>query len=121
MSAAVKERMAKSRRAATHGEVESLRQRIEDLEDLIRMRNLEDRTDPKDYLPIELVDRVIAGEHPTRIWREHRGLSLHELSRRSNVPTSYLSEIENDKKPGSISAYGAIAKVLNVKIDDLVK
>ena len=111
----------KNRESGASADLESLRERIEDLEDLVHMRNLEDRTDPKDYLPIELVDRMIAGEHPVRIWREHRGLSLHELARRTKIPTSYLSEIENVKKPGSVAAYSAISRVLDVSLDDLVK
>jgi len=116
MSAAVK---ARRTAAVTPAEVEKMRRRIEDLEDLIRMRTLEERTDPKDYLPVELVERMIAGVHPIRIWREHRGLSLHELARRAEVNASYLSEIENGKKPGSLHAFSALSKALEVRIDDL--
>jgi DNA-binding XRE family transcriptional regulator len=73
-----------------------------------------------EYVPIELADKIFAGEHPVRVWREYRGLTLGALAKSANVAPSYLSEIEARKKPGSARALAAIAKALRVDIEDLL-
>ena len=98
-----------------------VREHIEELEDLAHIRKVEGETKAADYLPANLVRQAIKGDHPIRIWREHRGLSMNELARRSGVNAAYLSEIENDKKPGSMSAFVAVARALDVRVDDLVR
>ena len=72
-----------------------------------------------DYLPGPLVDRLIAGESPIRIWREHRGLTLTALAAMAGVSVSYLSEIEGGRKPGSAAARRALAGALRVPMEDL--
>jgi hypothetical protein len=74
-----------------------------------------------DGLPVALYDRLVAGEHPVRIWREQRKLGLNALAAKAGVAPAYLSEIENRKKPGSVAALQRLAKALNVGLDDLVR
>jgi DNA-binding XRE family transcriptional regulator len=73
-----------------------------------------------EYVPIELVDRIAAGEHPVRVWREYRKLTVGELAKHADVAQGYLSEIEAGKKPGSVRALAAIAKTLRIDIEDLL-
>ena len=73
-----------------------------------------------DGLPVELYMRLRAGEHPVRIWREQRNVSLTALAARAGVARAYLSEIETGKKPGSVSALHKIARALNIDLDELV-
>jgi Helix-turn-helix domain len=64
-----------------------------------------------EYVPVELAERIfVAGEHPVRVWREHRGLSLGALAKASAVAQSYLSEIENGRKRGSVRALAALPR-----------
>jgi hypothetical protein len=100
-------------------ELDALRARIEDLEDARDLMAAAKTAKVEDYLPAELMNRIIAGEHPVRVWREHRGLSARKLAEKAEIPVSYLSEIENRKKPGSIDAYRALAEALELTIDDL--
>ena len=72
------------------------------------------------YLSAELVSRRLAGEHPLRIWREHRGLSQEELAGKARIGRSYLAEIEGHKKPGSLDAYRKLANALELTVDDLL-
>jgi DNA-binding transcriptional regulator YiaG len=72
-----------------------------------------------DYLPGPLVDRLIAGESPIRIWREHRGFTLTALAAKAGVSVSYLSEIESGRKPGSAAARRAVAGALRAPMEDL--
>ena len=73
-----------------------------------------------EYVPIELADRMLAGEHPVRAWRDYRGLTLGALARSTNIAPSPLSEIEAGKKPGSTRALAALAETLRVAIEDLL-
>jgi DNA-binding Xre family transcriptional regulator len=72
------------------------------------------------FLPVELVDRLLAGESPVRVWRDHRGLAARELAASAGLAAGYLSEIENGKKPGSLDAMARLAKALRVRIEDLL-
>jgi len=98
-------------------EYDALRDRLEDLEDILAARKAED----DERLPHAVVERLVAGEDPPlRVWREYRGLTQSALAVRAGLPQGYLSEIEAGRKPGSIAAWKALASVLAVDVDDLV-
>ena len=99
--------------------LEELQERIEELEDARDLGAAAKNAKPGDYLPAAMMDRIIAGEHPVRVWREHRGLSARALAEKAGVTASYLSEIETRKKPGSIDAYRDLAEALDLSIDDV--
>jgi len=71
-----------------------------------------------ELLPVEMVERVLAGENPVRVWRSHRGLSAHELAEAAGMAPSYLSEIETGRKPGSFDAMARLARALGVAMED---
>jgi transcriptional regulator with XRE-family HTH domain len=104
----------------SRAEYEALLARLEDVEDALRMRAVEARGTTPDAMPSELAKRMLAGEHPVRIWREHRGLTRAELAERAEIPPGYLSEIENGRKPGSTAAYQRLANALGVAVDDIL-
>ncbi|MDA8232007.1 MAG: helix-turn-helix transcriptional regulator [Magnetospirillum sp.] len=100
---------------------------IEDAEDVVALRTAEAREKEigkeaarADHLSVELVMRLMAGEHPVRIWREQRGLSPQALADKAGVGRSYLVEIEGRKKPGSVAAYRRLANALGVAVDELL-
>jgi transcriptional regulator with XRE-family HTH domain len=45
---------------------------------------------------------------------------LRGLAGKAGIAPAYLSEIERGKKPGSIKALVAIARALEVEIEDLI-
>lgn len=93
----------------------------EDIEDLVALRVAQTKNQPEDYLPVELVKRMVDGEHPVRIWREHRGMTMQQLAAEAGVPQSYVSEIETRKKPGSVAALKKIAGALGISLDDMIE
>ncbi len=106
---------------------EMMLEAIEEAEDVMALKVAEAReveigkeAARADHLPVELVMRLMAGEHPVRIWREHRGLSPQALADKAGVARSYLVEIEGHKKPGSVAAYRRLATALGVAVDDLL-
>lgn len=110
----------------TRAEYEALIERIEDAEDNAFLDGVEARERSigkeqvrADYLPAELVRRLIDGEHPVRVWRVHRGLTREALAASAGVAPSYLSEIETRRKPGSFAALAKLATALRISLDDL--
>ena len=95
---------------------DALLARIEDLEDIAAAAGA--RTGVT--LPAEFADRIMDGEHPVRVWREYRRLSLVELAERASIAKGYVSEIENGKKRGSVEVYKALAGVLQTTVDWLL-
>lgn len=100
---------------------------VADAEDVAALRTAEAREKEigkaaarADHLPVELVLRLLAGEHPVRIWRDHRGLSPQALADLAGIARSYLVEIEGRRKPGSVAAYRRLAKALGLTVDDLL-
>ena len=72
-----------------------------------------------EYVPIEITKRLMAGEAPVRVWREHRGLTARTLATRAGISPAYLSQIETGKKPGSFDAMAKLARALGVDMEDL--
>lgn len=110
----------------TRAEYEALMSRLEDAEDNAAIDQLEARIEKQgfaaatvDYLPGELLTRLVAGEHPIRVWRTHRGLTREALAAAAGVSPSYLSEIETRRKPGSLAAMMKLAAALRVSLDDI--
>lgn len=74
----------------------------------------------EEALPGDMVKRMIDGESPLKLWREHRGISARDLADRAGLSQAYVSQIETGKREGSINAMKALAGALNVGLDDLV-
>ena len=113
----------------TRSDWEHLLDRLEDAEDLAAVRAMRaDETSvggyqaaKRNYFTIDEAKRLLAGERAVRVWRQKRGLTQRALAAASGIPPGYLSEIETGKKPGSIAAYRALSKALEVSIEDLVE
>ena len=50
-------------------------------------------------IPHEPAVAIMNGASPIQAFRDYRGLTLKELSNRTNLSMSYLSEIERGRKP----------------------
>lgn len=100
----------------TREEYHSLVERNEELEDTLAAME----ADNSITIPHEPAVAIMNGASPIKAFREYRGLTLQDLSIRTNVSVSYLSEIERGRKPGSISALARIATALCTTVDALV-
>lgn len=103
-------------------EYERLREAAEMTADVIAYdrakRRLADGDD--ELVPMEIVDRLLAGDNPIRVWREYRGLSLKRVAEKIGIAQPYLSQMETGKRAGTVETLSKIAAVLGVSIDDLV-
>jgi DNA-binding Xre family transcriptional regulator len=101
---------------------EALLDALEDARDVAAAIAAEARVASGDseFLPAEMVARLCGGEHPLRVWRQHRGLSARALAAAAGMAPSYLAEIETGRKTGSIDVLKRLARALDVTLDDLV-
>ncbi|MBC7951758.1 MAG: helix-turn-helix transcriptional regulator [Rhodospirillaceae bacterium] len=101
------------------GRVSALEREL-DARDAARLDEAAADAEAGDYLPLALVKRILAGEHPVKVWREHRGMAPLALADKSGVARSYIAEIEAGKKPGSVAAYRRLADAFGLTVDDLL-
>jgi hypothetical protein len=100
---------------------EALVRHAEDAVDAAQVRGAEAgvAAGEDEYVPIEITKRLMAGEAPVRVWREHRGQTARALATRAGISPAYLSQIETGKKPGSFDAMAKLARALGVDMEDL--
>jgi ribosome-binding protein aMBF1 (putative translation factor) len=71
-------------------------------------------------LPAELFRRILAGESAVRVWREHRGLASGALAEQVGISQAALAGLEGGSAGCSIDTLRAIARALDVPLDELV-
>jgi DNA-binding Xre family transcriptional regulator len=74
----------------------------------------------EEFVPSEVLERLLAGENRVRVWREHRGLSVSALAERAGIAQAFLSQIETGKREGRVETLKQLARALSLTIDDLV-
>lgn len=75
----------------------------------------------EETLPAAMVDRLLAGESPLRVWREHRGLTQAQLGEAAGVAQSMIAMIERGDRRGTVDTLAAIARALKVELEDLAR
>ena len=73
----------------------------------------------QERVPIELVDRLLAGENPVKVWREHRALSQRALAAQAGLNFTYLSQIETGARKGTVGTMKKLAEALGLELGDL--
>jgi len=87
---------------------------------LAAMQAEQRRREGEEYLPAQMVDRLLAGESALKIWRKHRRMTLERLSEAVGARKSLLSEIENGKRRGAPLLWRKLAEALSVSADDIL-
>jgi DNA-binding XRE family transcriptional regulator len=73
----------------------------------------------QELIPAAVVDRLLAGENPIRVWREYRRLTLEQLADATGISKPYLSQIENGLRQASVNVLGRLAGALAVDLDQI--
>jgi len=73
----------------------------------------------EELVPAEIADRILDGESPLRVWREHRRMTQQTLAHAAGVGKSYVSQIESGRKTGTVETLSRLAQALEVDLDDL--
>jgi DNA-binding XRE family transcriptional regulator len=74
----------------------------------------------EELIPSEVVYSILDGANPIRVWREYRGLSQQQLAESAGISVPYLSQLEKGKRRGSLEVLTALAKVLELSLEDVV-
>ncbi|WGF89093.1 helix-turn-helix transcriptional regulator [Marinivivus vitaminiproducens] len=73
-----------------------------------------------ELVPFETMQRIWnGGEHPVRVWREHRGMTQSALAQAAGVAQATVAQIEGGRRCGSVAVLGRIARALGVDLDDV--
>jgi|AntDeeMetagen681_2_1112603.scaffolds.fasta_scaffold23081_1 DNA-binding Xre family transcriptional regulator len=73
-----------------------------------------------EVISAEIVNRLLAGETPVRVWREHRGLTQSELATRSGLSQSYIAMLERGTRRGTTEKLQRLARALELDPEDLL-
>ena len=71
-------------------------------------------------IPMDVAERIAAGEHPIRAVRRWRDMTQMELSYRTTIGQGYISDLESGRRKGTVAALRIIAETLRVPLDMLV-
>lgn len=74
----------------------------------------------EELIPSEVVYAILDGENPIKVWREYRGMSQSETAEKAGISVPYLSQLETNKRKGSLDVLSAIAKALQVSLENIL-
>ena len=94
----------------------------EDLADVQAALAVQARIDSgtEELVPEAIAHRLIDGEAPLRVWREHRGLSQSALARAADTSRIQIVDIEAGRRTGSVHTLRRLADALGVGLDGIV-
>jgi DNA-binding Xre family transcriptional regulator len=95
---------------------DTLRELVEDRQAAASFAHTRDQ----ESVPDSVVGRLLDGENPIRVWRQHRGLSLRVLAEQAGTSPSASSDIATGKSEGRLSILHRIAGALDVGLEDLI-
>jgi DNA-binding XRE family transcriptional regulator len=72
-----------------------------------------------ELIPLELVERRLAGDSTLKIWREYRGLTQECLAKEAGVSRPMIAAVEAGHKKGGIATLKKLAVALKVDLDHL--
>lgn len=103
-----------------YAEYERLREACEELGDVRAYDEAKRAAESEETVPGEILDRLLDGESPVKVWRDFRGMKQNELAAKAGITPGYLSQIEAKKKEGPVTLYVEFARALDVTVDELV-
>ncbi len=97
-------------------------QLIEDAEMLADIKDYDNaKNKSEESFPSEIVDSIFfKGENPIKIYREYRGISILELSQKSNIEIKKLEKIEDNISIATHKNLEVIAEILNIDVDMII-
>ncbi len=94
-------------------------QEAQDVQQAMRIL-AEIRSGVQETVPQAMVQRLLTGEHPVLVWREYRKLTAEALAQRAGLSRAYVTQIETGARKGSVRSLRALARALNVEMEDLL-
>ena len=92
---------------------------LQDIQDYDSAKAALERGDDE-MIPSDVVNAILDGANPIKVWREYRGRSQQELAEQVGISVPYLSQLETNRRKGSLEVLSALATALNVSLDTMV-
>lgn len=73
--------------------------------------------DNEPTFPKAVVDRLVNGENPVRVFREWKSMTQVDLATATELSQGHISDIESGRRTGTAAALRAIADALGVPLD----
>ena len=91
---------------------------LEDIRDFDEIRAAIERGE-EELIPAEVVNAILDGKNPIKVWREFRHLTQQQLADRVGISKPYLSQLETGKRTGTTDVLAAIAKALYLSLEQV--
>lgn len=103
-------------------EYEALLEKAEAYDDLVALDEHERRVEAgtEELIPSDLVEALIKGASPIKVWRKHRGYSQTQLGEAVGVSQAYIAQLETGQRQGKPDLFKKMAQALGVAVDDLI-
>lgn len=92
---------------------------LQDVQDYDSAKAALERGDDE-LIPSEVVYAILDGENAIKVWRKYRSMSQQEVAENAGISVPYLSQLETNKRKGSLEVLSALAKVLKVSLENIV-
>jgi DNA-binding XRE family transcriptional regulator len=104
-----------------YDEYVALRELAEDAQDAVTLARFAKRyaSGKEETVPVDVVDRLLAGESPLRVWREFRGMTAAQVAAAVRITPAHVSKIESGKGEPSVALLKRLARVLGVDMEVL--
>jgi DNA-binding XRE family transcriptional regulator len=93
---------------------------LEDIRDFDSISAAIDRGD-EELIPADIVNSILDGKNPVKVWREYRSLTQQQLADAVEISKPYLSQIETGKRTGTTEVFAAIARALDISLEQITK
>lgn len=91
---------------------------LQDIQDYDAAKAALARSD-EELLPGDVVDALLDGDNPIKVWRTFRGKTRKELAEQVGISVPYVAQLETNKRSGSLEILANIARALGVTSEDL--
>lgn len=91
---------------------------LEDIRDFDNITAAIERGE-EELIPAEVLNAILDGKNPIKVWREYRGLTQQQLAGMAGISKPYLSQLETSKRTGTTDVLSAIAKALDLSLEEV--
>ena len=78
------------------------------------------RKSGEEVFPEEVLDSLLAGDHPIKVYRKYRGMTQPELASAIGKSLPYIGKLEANDRKGTVDVLSDIANVLSVDLEQLI-
>ncbi len=103
-------------------EYNKIREILEDIEDAATFGRIaaDIEAGKEELFPQDVVDALVEGESPVRVFREYRNMTPSQLALACDVSPAHIYQIESGKRSMSVDVLRKMTQALDVDADMLI-